>query len=58
MGSNGDVESSRVPVLGYEPGMRGASTSNAKYVDSPIVYQYREGKLKRTHNRELKEPET
>ena len=25
---------------------------------SPIVYKYREGKLKRTHERELKAPET
>ena len=29
----------------------GVSTSNIKYVLSPIVNEYREGKLKRTLNR-------
>lgn len=53
-----DVGSSRVLFLGYEAGIRGASTSNPKYVKSPIAHEYREGKLKRTRDRELKEPET
>jgi hypothetical protein len=36
----------------------GVSTSNLKYSLSPIAKEYREGKLKRTLNRELKELET
>ena len=47
-----DVTSSRVLFLGYETGMRELSTSNLKYVLRPIVHKYREGKLKRTHDRE------
>ncbi len=53
-----DVEVSRVPSPGYEAGSRRASTSNSKYVLSPIANEYREGKFKRTLNRESKEPET
>ncbi len=34
-----------------------ALTSKIKYVLSPIAYEYCEGKLKSTLNRELKEPE-
>ena len=36
---------------------RRALTSKTKYVSSPIANQYREGKLKRTLNRESKAPE-
>lgn len=32
-----------------------ASTSNPKYFLRPIAYKYREGKLKSTCNRELKD---
>ena len=46
------VASPRVLFLGYETGMRELSTSNLKHVLRPIVHKYREGKLKRTHNRE------
>jgi hypothetical protein len=53
-----DEEVSRVPSLGNGVGSWEASTSNRKYVKSPIEYQYREGKLKRTRDREFKEPET
>ena len=53
-----DVKVSRVLPPGYGVGNWEASTSNRKYVESPIVYKYREGTLKRTHNRESKEPET
>ena len=49
---------SRVAPIGYLARIRGASTSNLKYKMSPIAYQYCEGKLKSTHNRELKVPET
>ena len=35
----------------------GTLTSKTKYVSSPIVNKYREGKLKRTLDRELKVPE-
>ena len=52
------VESPRVLYLGNGAGMWGASTSNPKYVSSPIAHKYREGTLKRTHDREFKEPET
>ncbi len=34
-----------------------AVTSNSKYFPRPIAYEYREGTLKRTLDRELKEPE-
>jgi hypothetical protein len=47
-----DVEVSRVLPPGYEVGIWGSSTSNSKYVPSPIVHEYREGKFKRTLNRE------
>ena len=53
-----DVKVSRVLPPGYGVGSWEASTSNRKYVESPIVYKYREGTLKRTHKRESKEPET
>ena len=52
------VKISRVPFPGYGVGIWEALTSNRKYVSRPIVYEYREGKLKSTHDRELKEPET
>lgn len=52
------VASPRVLFLGNGAGIRGASTSNPKYVLSPIAYKYREGTLKRTRDREFKEPET
>ena len=52
------VESPRVPYLGNGAGIRGASTSNPKYVSSPIADKYREGTLKRTPDREFKDPET
>jgi hypothetical protein len=38
-------------------GSWGALTSKTKYVSNPIDYQYREGKLKRTLDRELKDSE-
>ena len=44
--------------IGYLAGMWEASTSNSKYVLSPIAYKYSDGKLKRTLNRELKDSET
>jgi len=34
------------------------STSNLKYILSPIDYQYSDGKLKRILDRKSKEPET
>ncbi len=49
---------SRVPPIGYLAGNREASTPNLKHKMSPIAYEYCEGKLKSTHNRELKVPET
>jgi hypothetical protein len=52
------VAVSRVLLPGNGAGMWGASTSNPKYVSSPIEYKYREGKLKRTPDREFKDPET
>ena len=48
----------RVLLPGYEAGIRGPLSSNPKYVSSPIANKYREGKLKSTHDRALKEPET
>jgi hypothetical protein len=36
----------------------GDINSNPKYFLSPIAYKYREGKLKRTLDRELKDLET
>ena len=44
--------------IGYLAGMWEASTSNSKYVLSPIAYKYSDGKLKRTLDRELKDSET
>ena len=38
-------------------GIWGTLTSKAKYVSKPIANEYREGKLKRTLDRELKVPE-
>ena len=52
------LDCSRVLLLGYEVGMWEATISNAKYYQSPIANEYREGKLKRTRNRELKDLET
>ena len=52
-----DVKVSRVLLPGYGAGNWEALTSNRKYVLRPIANQYREGKLKRTHDRELKDPE-
>ena len=49
---------SGVPHTGYCVGTWEASTSNPKYVQSPIANEYSDGKLKRTLDRELKEPET
>ena len=49
---------SRVSPLGYEVRIQEASTSNSKNVSSPIAHKYSDGKLKRTLNRESKEPET
>ena len=49
---------SRVLYFGYNAGMQEALTPNSKYVLSPIANKYREGKLKRTLNRESKDPET
>ena len=49
---------SRVPSLGYVVGIWEPSTSNLKYYLSQIANKYREGKLKRTLNRELKDLET
>ena len=49
---------SRVSSIGYLARIWEASTSNPKYVLSPIADKYREGKLKRTLGRELKDPET
>ena len=53
-----DVTVSRIPFLGNGVGNWEALTSNRKYVPRPIAYEYREGKLKRTRDRESKEPET
>jgi hypothetical protein len=52
------VESPRVLFLGNGAGIWEASTSNPKYVSSPIADKYREGTLKRTPDREFKDPET
>ncbi len=52
------VEVSRVLLPGNGAGSREALTSNHTYVSRPIAYKYREGKLKRTRDREFKEPET
>ncbi len=50
-------EVSRVPLLGNGAGIRGTLTSKTKYVSNPIANEYREGKLKRTLDRESKVPE-
>ena len=52
------LASSGVLSIGYLAGIWEASTSNSKYVSSPIAYKYSDGKLKRTLNRELKDSET
>ena len=51
------LEVSRVLLLENEVGMWEALTSKAKYVSSPIANKYREGKLKRTLDREFKDSE-
>jgi len=53
-----DVEVSRVVFLGYGAWKWEALTSNRKYVSRPIAYEYCEGQVKRTHDRESKDPET
>ena len=47
-----DVMSSRVLLVGYLAGIQVALTSNPKYKPRPIAYEYSDGKLKRTLNRE------
>jgi hypothetical protein len=51
------LEISRVLPLGNGVRIWGTLTSKTKYVSSPIANKYREGKLKRTLDRELKVPE-
>ena len=50
-----DVAVSGIPFLGNGMGTWEALTSNRKYVPRPIADKYREGKLKRTLDRELKD---
>ena len=52
------VKVSGVPLPGNGVGSWGPHTSNRKYVSRPIAYKYREGTLKRTFDKESKEPET
>jgi hypothetical protein len=53
-----DVVVSWVLLVGYLAGIWVALTSNSKYSTRPIAYEYSDGKLKRTPNRELKDSET
>ena len=53
-----DESVSWVLHLGNDAGIWGILTSNPKHELRPIAYEYCEGKLKSTHNRELKVPET
>ena len=48
---------SGVLLLGNEVRIWGTLTSKTKYVSKPIENKYREGKLKRTLDRESKVPE-
>lgn len=52
------VISSRVPGVGIPSERRESETSNSKYSTRPIANKYHEGMLKRTRDRELKDPET
>ena len=51
------LEVSRVLLLENEVRIWGALTSKTKHVSKPIENQYREGTLKRTLDREFKDPE-
>ena len=51
------MEVSGVLLLETGVGIWEALTSKTKYVSNPIAYKYREGKLKRTPDRELKDSE-